>query len=1550
MANEAVFMPVLPSFDGFFTELSKNAKKGGEQAGKDLAGAMDKSLKQAEKQVDTLAKAQERAQNRAADAADKTRIAQLRLSEAMEKGTTSASKLADLTSKYEKAQREEATAVKASEKASKDLTKAQGDLQKATDQADDAIESHTENLDGFSGSVKDAIGQIGGMVGALAGIAGAGAFAGLGKELVGETSLINMQLGHTGAAAENTSEQIRMALKSGVATGAEEAANAIGAIESQWKYLGSEGEQTAGELADNFMAFARVMEVDVAEATQTAGQLVLNGLAPDIESAADLMTAAMQRVPMQMRDEIPEIINEYGVHFAGLGLSGEEAFSMLVSASERGKWALDKTGDSLKEFQLRGSDMSKASVEAYELIGLNAEEMSNKVAAGGDGAREALERTAQGLLGIESPAERANAAIALFGTPIEDLSVDQIPSFLESLTGMEDHMAGAEGASQALADQIANSLDGRLNALKGTVQELAGDAFMWLWDTVQNQIIPGFQELGDWIQRNEAWFGPLAAAVGTAAIALGGLAAAHQIQSMWAARAAFSTTLLGRALTFLMAHPIVAAIAAIAGGLIYFFTQTETGQALWEKFTTALGDGWDWVTEKIGAGIDWIVDKWNSFTGWISDAWSGITSLFGEADYTAELGRAFGVSEDSPIIGFFFTVRDAITSAIDWVKDAWTWLGDAVSATYHNVIKPVFDGFVTAGKILFAVLATAVLTPLMIAWNALSAGVEWGYENIIKPAWERLQSAASFMWESVLQPIFGLIQTGWTLLTTAIQWYYENVLLKAWSGVQNAATWMWESVLSPVFGWIQAGWTLLADGIKWYYENVILVAWTALQNAANWLWFNVLMPIFGYIQTGWSLLADGIRWAYENVILVAWSALQAAATWMYEGVIQPVFQWIGDRWNDMSNVLHAGYEWIRDKVFGGLQAGLDVVKSAFELARDAIGQAWDGIKAKAAAPVKFVIDTVFNNGIVEAWNKVAEWVGLDPIDKYEPAWLGAYAEGTSRVPGARTKHDNVHMVSTDGKFGLSLRGGEGVVVPEVVDALGPAQIDGMNAAAKMGGTRGVLNYLGGFAGGGVIGSITDLVGRFFPGMSITSTLRPGDTGHHGSGLAVDFSNGTDSTPEMRSAAKFFHDNYGPALLELIHSPSPYNIKNGQNVGDGFGLYGAGTMNAHRNHVHIAAASPLPEPGQPITPVPSGGGGGGVINWLRNKVADAIDGIFGPIGSAIPDFGGLIGGLPKAAFEKMTGAVSSFIRGKADASGAYFGDVGAGVEQWRGLVEDVLTKKGFSTDLADTVLRRMNQESGGNPRAINNWDSNAAAGIPSKGLMQVIDPTFAAHKDAGFNDIWDPEANLRASMNYAMAQYGSLPAAYNRAGGYHDGGLAPAGQGFMAKTALEPEMVLNPAMTRAFIDWMNVSPESMSVMAQEIGTAFAGGDWGYGELASTLGNPEVAKAIVNGAAALGELSREITPILADSGKDYAKSALDLVGLGGLVEIADGVVAKVGEITSDEEFQEAAKKVQLDPEGMYSGREIARKLEELGLDVEEIKSRMGGSLLGGITAMA
>ncbi|MET9911515.1 transglycosylase SLT domain-containing protein [Streptomyces sp. NPDC006476] len=77
-----------------------------------------------------------------------------------------------------------------------------------------------------------------------------------------------------------------------------------------------------------------------------------------------------------------------------------------------------------------------------------------------------------------------------------------------------------------------------------------------------------------------------------------------------------------------------------------------------------------------------------------------------------------------------------------------------------------------------------------------------------------------------------------------------------------------------------------------------------------------------------------------------------------------------------------------------------------------------------------------------------------------------------------------------------------------------------------------------------------------------------------------------------------------------------------------------------------------------------------------------------------------------------------------------------------------------------IYRNVIRESSGNPYAINNWDSNALAGTPSKGLLQVIDPTFTAYHVSGTSwDPYDPVANITAACNYAAARYGSIDNVY-----------------------------------------------------------------------------------------------------------------------------------------------------------------------------------------------
>jgi hypothetical protein len=98
-----------------------------------------------------------------------------------------------------------------------------------------------------------------------------------------------------------------------------------------------------------------------------------------------------------------------------------------------------------------------------------------------------------------------------------------------------------------------------------------------------------------------------------------------------------------------------------------------------------------------------------------------------------------------------------------------------------------------------------------------------------------------------------------------------------------------------------------------------------------------------------------------------------------------------------------------------------------------------------------------------------------------------------------------------------------------------------------------------------------------------------------------------------------------------------------------------------------------------------------------------------------------------------------------------------VADWINQAIQILRQQGVNISPSDAsyIATIIQYESGGNPNAINLWDSNASAGHPSKGLMQTIDPTFNGYAVAGHRDIWNPVDNILAGTNYALHRYGSL---------------------------------------------------------------------------------------------------------------------------------------------------------------------------------------------------
>ncbi len=151
---------------------------------------------------------------------------------------------------------------------------------------------------------------------------------------------------------------------------------------------------------------------------------------------------------------------------------------------------------------------------------------------------------------------------------------------------------------------------------------------------------------------------------------------------------------------------------------------------------------------------------------------------------------------------------------------------------------------------------------------------------------------------------------------------------------------------------------------------------------------------------------------------------------------------------------------------------------------------------------------------------------------------------------------------------------------------------------------------------------------------------------------------------------------------------------------------------------------------------------------------------------------------------MSGGVGDASGGGSAGGGGGGGDMGGGppagggkaapaqVQQWIDEAIAILRAQGVPVDKMsrDDIWTIIEHESGGNPHAINNTDSNAAKGTPSKGLMQTIGPTFASNALPGHGDIWNPVDNIIAGVRYSISRYGSVSnvpgvAGLHRGGGY-----------------------------------------------------------------------------------------------------------------------------------------------------------------------------------------
>lgn len=812
--GDATYVPVLPSFDKFFTETEKASAKAGKTAGQHFTEQMERETARAQKAADSAGRAMERAQNRAANAADKTRVAQLKLVEAMERSGAKASDVAKATADVARAQRDEEYAAKAAAKASENYEKAKAGLASKTAEANRALEVGSDALDEYAASARGARGdvdQLGESAGGLgsriidgAKTMGKGALLGVGAK-IGQTMMSGVHDAVSGGFARLGNIEQAETMLAGLGHSAE-------AVEGIMDNAMTAVKGTAFGFGDAASAAATFMGAGVAQGEELTRVLTLVGDTAAITgSDFNEMGAIWSKIAGNQKlttQELNQLLDR------GLGL--------LPKLQERYGVTADEARKMVTEGKVSFQDFSAV---MEDMVGGSAQKMGETFSGSAANMKAALGRLGAQLL--EPVFTNAPAVFDAVGT-----SVDELGRRLEpAIAAFSDWLAPI---MQKVAENLGPALIATLDGVTGAVTGLF-----------------------EFVRGNQEWLMPLAAGLTTVAA---GLAAANLQMKIakaggfvsWVVQAAKATQAWSVATNIAAAaqklfnlavksNPIiriVTVLGAAAAALGVFFTQTETGQEMLAG-----------LTAKVTAGLEVAKAAFFSFAETARGAWETLSAGISTA-WTTVIKPVF----DALSLAARTLVTVIATAVVAPIVIAWNLLSTTIKAAWDHVIKPVFDAMALGAQWMWNQVLRPTFEAISTGFQALGVLVQAVWTGYIKAAWDALAAAGTWLWSSVLAPTFEAIGAGFSALGDGFMWVWDNVLNPVIDGFAGALTWLHDSIVAPVLSWIGEKWDLLSAGMAVVKDFIVDTVFGGIQSGLDTLkgWFDTAVQ-------GISLLWDGIK-------------------------------------------------------------------------------------------------------------------------------------------------------------------------------------------------------------------------------------------------------------------------------------------------------------------------------------------------------------------------------------------------------------------------------------------------------------------------------------------------------------------------------------------------------------------------------------------------------------------------------------------------------------------------------------------------------------------
>ena len=366
----------------------------------------------------------------------------------------------------------------------------------------------------------------------------------------------------------------------------------------------------------------------------------------------------------------------------------------------------------------------------------------------------------------------------------------------------------------------------------------------------------------------------------------------------------------------LSANPIgliVTAVAALTAALVWFFTQTETGQQIWSSFVDWIKQAWQgiadffvglWSGISEGAIILWegVVTAWTAYIESLKAMWTAIVTFF--SDLWVSIQEAASVAWTA-----ITTVVMAIVQPfIDGFMNIWNNISDGLTQIWEG-IKMIFQG---AWEFIKSIFLGAILIIIdLVTGNFDQLGVD------LSLIWEGIKNGISMIWEGIKTYFSGVVDVIVGYATGVFE-NFSNVLSTIWEFIKTAASMAWEWIKSTVSNLI----TGLIQGAQNLWNNFVSFLsslWENIKSTASAAWAGLKSLVLGFInglvsgaQTAWNNMKQGVTNVVNSVTNI-FKGLANINLWEAgKAILNGFLGGLKSAWEGVTNFVGGIANWIRD--------------------------------------------------------------------------------------------------------------------------------------------------------------------------------------------------------------------------------------------------------------------------------------------------------------------------------------------------------------------------------------------------------------------------------------------------------------------------------------------------------------------------------------------------------------------------------------------------------------------------------------------------------------